>query len=182
MQKDIFKNWFWVLGFRQDAACPKKQTLKWILSSREYWYCCNKACLRDSLDVKIKRALANSEIKKHAQGLRMNCISAKLKISIWDRAAKFQCVICAVEEDTRYASLQFLIRYFYRHKKWRYFPWLKWILNLSQDPLGYLGYSPRNVKMKNWNGRVERTGRKNYWKTHERGGGKRQLVHLTICM
>lgn len=108
---------------------------------------------------------------KHAQGLLMDCISAKLKNNIWDRAAKFQCVICALEEDNRYAKLQFLLCYFCLQLKWRDFPWLKWILDLaqySQDPLGYLRYSSRNVKVKNWNRRVERKGSENCWKTDKR--------------
>ena len=70
-----------------------------------------KTCLWESLGVKIKRALANSETGKHAQDLLMDCISAKLK-NIWDRAAKFQCVIGALEEDTTYAKLQILLCYF----------------------------------------------------------------------
>lgn len=41
----------------------------------------------------------------------MYCISAKRKSNIWDRSAKFQCVICA-SEDTRYAELQFLLCHF----------------------------------------------------------------------
>lgn len=90
-------------GFRQDTACSRK----WIPSSRKYGS--NKIHLGDSLGIKIKRALANSEIVKHAQGLLMDCISANLKNNIWDRADKFQCVISALEEDTRYAKFQFLL-------------------------------------------------------------------------
>lgn len=42
----------------------------------------------------------------------------------------------------------------------------------SQNPLGYLGYSSRNVKVKNWNGRGERKGSENCWKTDKREGGR----------
>lgn len=62
------------------------------------------------------------------------------------------------------------------------FPLVKMDFKSVPESIGNLGYSPRKVKMKNWNGRVERTGRKNCWKTHERGGGKRQLANLTICL
>lgn len=91
----------------------------------------------------------------------MDCISANLKYNIWDRAAKFQGVICALEEDTGYAKLQFLLCYFCLQLKWRGYTGLK--LNLaqySQDPSSYLEYSSRNIKVKNWNGRVEKRERK----------------------